>query len=157
MPLNPFCRKRDWRQWILDLMGYPACDFAPRCLLLRLQQIRQVLEHDNVSRTFPLMAERSHRDRNIQRPVRERHLHLTRGESHAVSATQQRFEIFDNVGRVNLREGRASSDRETFLLPSIRMKYAKQRLIGMGNAKVSVEREHASRDTFQNCLHLAAA
>src|SRR5215471_2999312 len=103
------------------------------------------------------MTERRHCDRDVQRAVREWHFHLARGEAHAVSTTKERFEIFDNISRENFREGCAASDRKALFLPSIRMKDAKQRLVGMGNAKVGVEREHAGRDTFQNRFHLAAA
>ena len=39
MALNAFCRKRNWRKLVLDLVGDAACHFAPRRLFLGLEQI----------------------------------------------------------------------------------------------------------------------
>src|SRR5271166_6580108 len=102
MALDAFGRERNGSQWILDLVGYSPRDFPPRSLLLRLEQVREILEHHHVARPISLMLEDRYRDRDVQRPARELHFHLAGGHAHAVGAPEQRLEILQDFAREDL-------------------------------------------------------
>ncbi len=55
--LDALRRKRDRRERILDFMRHAPRDFAPCNLLLRLQQIGQVFEDDDVSESLRVVLQ----------------------------------------------------------------------------------------------------
>ena len=57
-------------------MGDATRHLAPGCLLLRLQQIREVFKHDHVSQFLRAVMQSGNRDRDIQGRSRGLHFHL---------------------------------------------------------------------------------
>src|SRR5215467_15670943 len=97
MTLNALGGKRNWRERILDLVSYAARNLAPCGLLLALQQVREIFEHDDIAGTLTLTTKRRHSDGDIQRPVCQWHLHLAGCEAHSVGAPKERLEIFKHL------------------------------------------------------------
>src|SRR3954471_6981908 len=139
MPLNPLGRERNGRQRILNLVSYTARDLAPGGLLLRLEKVREIFENNDVAGSLSLVTERSDRNRDIQRSVRQRHLHLAGGETHTIRASEQRFEILEHLGREHVAERCATRKRVCFVMRSLGMEHAQQSLIGMGHTPVGIE------------------
>ena len=93
--------KRNRGKRVLDFVRNAARHFAPRRLLLRAQQIGEVLEHHDVSHALAAAIaggrrrriERGHRHRYIQIYARGDDLHLAGGGSHAVGFAQHVLQI----------------------------------------------------------------
>ena len=93
MTADAFRRESNRGQRIFDFMRNPPRHFAPCRLLLRLQQVRQILEHQHITKTMMLVLQRGHSDRNIQFAPRQVNLQLGGRRTHAVGTPQQRFQI----------------------------------------------------------------
>ena len=156
MTLNAFRGKRDGRKWILDLMRDAARHLAPGGLLLSLQKIGKIFEHDHVSRALVLMAQGCHGDRHVERCALQRHLHLAGGHAHAVGAAQQRFQILQHFRRKYVRQAR-SAQHVLSVRIAFGVEHAQQGLVGVSNAAGGIERKHAGRNALEDGLHLAAA
>ena len=148
MALNALRRKCDGRQRILDFMRDPARDFPPCRLLLRLQQVREIFEHDDVSGAFALMAQRGDGDGDVQRDAGQLHFHLAGGHAHAVGAAKQGLEIFQHFGGENIGQGCSAKNLRRAVVSALGMKHAEQRLIDVGHAA----RRHRARARRSECF-----
>ena len=109
MAANALRREGDGCQWVFDFVRYPARHFTPGGLLLRLQQVGQVLEYQNIAQPFSFMLKRRHRHGRVKWRRMQRYFQLCGGRTHAVRASQQRLQIFQNLLREYVAQSGADS------------------------------------------------
>ena len=124
--LNALGRKRNGRQWILDFVGDAAGYFAPGGLFLRFEQVGQIFEHHHVAEALFAMLQSGRGGCDVHGHAVERGFHLAGGETHAIGAAQQDFNV------------RPQFDREHLVKPP-----ADER--GVSGGVVMIREEHAQQ------------
>src|SRR5690349_15852985 len=130
--------KRDGSQWILDFMGDSARHFTPCGLLLRLEQVRQILKDQNVAQPLTSMLQCSHGNGGVESRGMQRHFELGGSCTHAVGASQQRLQVFQNLLWEHVTQRGSDSDIRSGGFSSGRIEHAKQGVVYMRNATSGV-------------------
>src|SRR5579862_1734565 len=90
---------------------------------------------------------------DIQSPAGKLHFKLAGAHPHAITAAQQEFKIFKNLGGKNLGE---CGTKQNLGWPqvAVRVKHAKQSLVDVRDSALGVERKHSGRDALENRFEL---
>jgi predicted PP-loop superfamily ATPase len=62
-------------------------------LLLRLQQFREILKHQNISQSLAIMLKHGYGNRDIDRRALNRQFHWCRRCAQAIGPAEQRFQV----------------------------------------------------------------
>ncbi len=85
------------------------------------------------------------------------HFELGGGRAHAVGATQQRFQVFQNLLGKYVAQGGADGHVRVCRFAPGSVEHTKQGVVYVGNSPARVQREHARGNAFQNGFNVPAS
>ncbi len=153
LALEALGRELDRRQRVLDLVREPARDLAPRRVALRLREIGDVVEHDDVAGDRrDRQARAAHQQRAHQ--VRDRQLRLLLPLRVAARAKA----LGDELGERRQRRQLAPpvGERGAGQLGERLLQDHRGARVGRAQPVAIVEREHAGREIAENALEVCA-
>ncbi len=151
---QPLGRKLDRRQRVLDLVREAARDFAPGRLALRLQQRRDVVEHDGVTGRAIAVAGQL-RARAHQHAADAVVAQLDLLAPFALTAAQVLLSDVEEL-REQRPRARELHDRFADALLEVHAENRARGLVRRANPQIRLERHHAGRQAREDQLELAA-
>ncbi len=155
--MNALGGKRDRGQRVLDLVRHAPRYFAPGCLFLRSQQVRQVFEHQHVSQSLGGVTQRRHGYGDIQLSSGQREFHVGCRDAHTIGAAEQRFQVREHVGGDHVSQGEVHKRRRTDVLAPLQIKHPGESGVRKRHVARRVNRNHARWNTFEDRFDVPAS